>query len=657
MSRALTVLESPLKSESIIEVNARKVDSEKFPLLRLLDPSLKWYVYPALDFRIRVYGDVTATNQTLYLCDDALCFPMRFSGYLSWYDPSANNVGSRVFPNHPEAWDHANESNNTTTAPYNGAVVWIVGYRGYFVAVHLTDGTSKVQVNIIHRYTDGAILIFNTGKDGATSVNITIRVNDPPSGLGYSVATNGTRGTGYTDIAPNQYVLFYKGTAPSVDTTNGVFATSPMGSSISLLHELYINSFTFTSLWLSAFPSGVSINVPKMYLGIKAPSNDVEVVSNGRFIKIFRNKFIGIVGLSKIRSPINISTYMQLPFYPFMPYIYANDPYASAGTHMETHAMFKVWSGWAEDDNGNVKFILFSGYAQKHTTKWEPIVGIYGVTIYDVDRDEEYTIGIAKPLKNVYNYGEVGLVPNYFMLNTYAENIQASALKYINANDAWNTVTSNATTTYEWYDDIYGYCNVYSDRIVCVEGIGIYTDDSSLAITNAKSAWGVARGHVFTDKVGGIGIRVPSWGDKTLTSGKLYLVVTRQKEFPASTSDTDLQNWFKQITPKVLTSGELNSILSILPWSLYLFGENKDTVSITAPSSVNPNSMFSVTVSCPARAGKSVWVAIVDANGNVVSSASGTLDSSGNATLSLTAPSTTGIYRIVAIVAGDRTLP
>jgi len=614
-------------------------------LSRLADPSLKWYVYPAVDFRIRVYGDVTTSNQTLYMCDDVLCFPVRFSGYMSWFDPSTNSVGGRVFDK-AEAWDHSNETSPNTSAPYNGGGVLVAGFRGYWHGMHLTDGTSKVQVNVVHRYTDGAVLIFNTGKDGATSVNITVRVYDPPSAFGYSISTNGTRGSGYTDIGPGQYVLFYKGTAPSVDTANGIFATSPIGSSKSQPYELYVNSF-----------SNRGINVPKMYLGIKAKS-DMEVGSSGRYIRVYRNYYAwpGLAGSSSQRAPVNESNYIRDHYGPWLA-IYDSDPYASAGTYAGGAVTWKYWTGWAEDDSGNVKFIVYSAYITKHSTKWEPRYRSYWALIYDVDRDEEYQIDIGKPLVDVYCYGEAGMVTNPHAGNIGLDLVQASAFKYIDANDNLTTVTSQTTQYWEYFDNIYGYCNVYSDKIVCVEGVGVYTTNSNLQISNPKSAFGAARCSYPTDKVGAGGIRVPSWGDKTWPSGTLYLVVTRMKEFPATASDQDLVKWFKQVAPTVLSQNDVNSIIKVLPWSVWLFGQNTDTVSITVPSNVSPGQTFSVSVSAPNRGGKSVWVLIVDGSGKVVSSASGTLDSSGNATVSITAPSTAGTYRVVTIVAGDRQLP
>ena len=621
--------------------------SGKQILEKLTDPSVKWYVYPSINFQKRIYGNITTTNQTLYLCDDALCFPIRFSGYLSWYDPSTGNVGSRVFPNHGEAWDHTNESNPNTAAPYNGAVYWVAGYRGYWVGVHLTDGTSRVQVNILHRYTDGAILIFNTGKDGTTSVNITVRVNDPPSGLGYSKQTNGTTGTGYTDIAPGQYVLFYKGTTPpSIDTTNGVFSTSPLGSAKSLSYELYVNAFTVSN-----------INVPKMYLGI-ASRVDKEIVSNFSFFATFNNQFEpsgAFRGGSCLRTPINCSGYFSYLTGLIMS-IYDSDSYASATTWAGGWSKWQVWFGWGEVD-GTVKYLLWSYYDTKHTTKWEQRARVYYAVLYDFDEDVEYYIGIAKPLTNIYCYGEGGAVINPALENMGNYYTNASALLLLNSDDTTTKITTAATTTWTHHDNIYGFCNYYSDKIVCTEGVAIYTDDTNLAITNPKSAWGCSRG---ANWVGARGIRIPPWGDKTWTAGKLYIAIARQKQFPSTTSDTDLANWMKSIQPVVLSSTDVNGILSKPPFSLWLFGGNTSTMNITVPTQANPGQTITVSVTVDTiYANKTAWALLLDSNNNVLATGSGTVASDGTCNISLTIPSTLtpGTYRVRIIVAGDRTLP
>ena len=612
-------------------------------LSRLVDPTVKWYVYPAVNFQKRIYGSITTSNQTLYLCDDAICVPTRFDGYLSWYDPSTGGVGSRVFPNHPEAWDHVNETNNTTTAPYDGNVFWVVGYRGYLIAVHLTDGTNKVQVNIIHRYTDGAILIFNTG----SPTNITVRVNDPPSGLGYSVSTNGTRGTGYTDIAGGQYVLFFKGTTiPAVDTTNGVFGTSPLGSAKSLDYEFYVNSFTFGTL-----------SIPKMYLGIRSRV-DKEIISNNSTFGTFRNvRFkspIYIFGGSSQRAPINTSTYIGDTGLGMS--VYDTDPYAYAGTWAGFNSAYQVWMGWGEVD-GTVKYAVHSNYFTKHTTKWEQRLRVYSVSIYDFDEDTEYDVYIAKPLANVYCYGEGGAVTQPHMYNSWNEVVSASALLLLNYDDTTTKITTSAGTTWTYHDGIYGFCNYFSDKIVCAEGIGLYTDDTALAISNPKSAWGVAR---MANWIGANGLRIVPWGDKTWTAGKLYIAVTRQKQFPATTSDTDLVNWLKSVQPVVLSSTEVNSVLSKPPFSLWLFGTNISTLTITVPTQASPGQTISISVNAGTTyASKTAWALLIDVNNNVLAQASTTLDTNGSGTISLTIPSTakSGTYKIRVIVQGDRTLP
>jgi len=618
---------------------------------RLNDPLLKWNVHPAIDFKNRVYGNITANNQTLYLCDDVLCFPIRFSSYLSWFDPTANNVGSRVFDK-SEAWDHTNETNPNTSAPYNGWGWFFAGYRSYMAILHLTDGTSKVQINIIRRYTDNSILIFNTGKDGTTNVNITVRVYDPPSAFGYAVDTNGTRGSGYTDIAPGKYVLFYAGAKPSVDATNGVFATSPMGSSKSLSYELYVNS-------MSSFkPAGFTapINIPKVYLGIKAPS-DMEIGSNGSYIRVFRNtqRWIGLTeGFSSARDGYNVSGMAKIAFVPFIE-IYDADPYATSWA--ESISPLKIWTGWAEDENGNVKFIVSSHIKLKHDVKWSPRFKSYSAVIYDVDRDEEYEVGIIKPLIDIFSYGEEGAVVNPFITGLTIDLIKSNAIKYIDTNDTLNTKTSPSSSVWEYNDGYYGFCEVFNDKIACAEGIGLYTNDTNLSISDPKSAWGFARNNTATDTVGGVGPRIIPWNQKQMLAGKLYIAVARLKQLPSTASDSDITAWFKQITPIVLNDADISGLFNVLPYSIYLFGQNTDQISITAPSSAIVGSNINIQISAPNRPNKSVWVAIVDANGNVVVKGSGTLDSSGNATITLTAPSNTGTYRIVAIVAGDRMLP
>ena len=602
-------------------------------LEKIVDPTVRWYIYPSMAFQKRIYGNVTATNQTLYLCDDALCIPTRFSGYLSWYDPSTGGVGGRVFPNHGEAWDHTRETNPNTASPYNGSAVVFPGFRGYFIAVDLTDGISKDSVRVLHRYTDGAILVFNTG----SPAGLTIRVSDPPSGLGYSVQTNGTRGTGYTDIAPGQYVLFYKGTAPDVDATKGIFATSPLGSSKSYDYEFYVNTFA---------------NVPTMWLGIRS-REDREIIAFYSYGTFRNTGAFYLFGGSVNTGGINASSYI-VNVYPLLQ-VLDNDPYSTVGRWRGSHVPWQVWMGWGEVD-GTVKYAVFSMYATKHTTKWEPRARTYLAILYDFDEDVEYQVSIIKPLVNIYSNGEATGNIDPWLVNIANDYKFATATLVLNFDDTTSKITT-APSTLTFVDNIYGACNYWGTTITCVEGVAVYTDDPNLAISNAKSAWGVA---IQAWSPGAYGLRIPPWGDKTLTAGKTYLAVTRQKRFPAGTPDDVLVNWMKSVQPVVLSSTDVANIMSKPPFTAWLFGRNESAASISAPPGAKPGDTITVSVIVDAAyAGKTAYALLVDPQNNVVASSSGTVSSTGTASIRITIPSTAppGNYTIVAIVSGDRTLP
>ncbi|MBP1450232.1 MAG: hypothetical protein JZD41_09655, partial [Thermoproteus sp.] len=546
---------------------------------------------------------------------------------MSWYDPSVGGVGGRMF-NLQEAWDHTNRTNPNTAYPYNGKSPWIPGYGGYFLAVPLTDGTNIVQVNIIHRYTDGSILIYNTGQYGGTSVSINVTVNDPPSGLGYNKTTNGTTGTGTTTLAPGQYVLFYKGTtAPAVDATTGLFQTSPFGVNKSQPYELFTNSFLYWN----------TVPIPKMYLGIKAPGADMEVISNGAAPGVYimsattagTNAYghpligggVGDGG-AQARSyfgstPYNVS--YLIPFFRPFAWVYKDDP--NTTTWALGHMVFGSWFGWGEDDAGNVKFIIISQFIISVDSNFNERYRKYVAYIYDVDRGEAYSTYIIKPTVNTYSYGEAGAVNTPVFGGTHdGGDDKATAFAYIDANDNWNKITTPASTTWTYHDNAYGFCNYYSSKINCAEGLGIYSTDTSYTPPAPKSAFGAAR---MANSIGAEFVRVPSLGDRYLNAGQIYAVVTRLKTFPATTTDTELQNWFMSLQPKALTSTDYSAMLSVLPGSFWLFGQVTDTVSVTAPTTVNVGSQFSVSISCPTRPNTNVWVALVDQNGNIVTSGSG----------------------------------
>ncbi|MEM2388951.1 MAG: hypothetical protein QW215_01800, partial [Ignisphaera sp.] len=64
-------------------------------LSKINDPSIKWYIYE--HFGRRVYGNITGTNQTLSICDDMICIPVRFSEYFRWWNRAAGAPGNGMF--------------------------------------------------------------------------------------------------------------------------------------------------------------------------------------------------------------------------------------------------------------------------------------------------------------------------------------------------------------------------------------------------------------------------------------------------------------------------------------------------------------------------------------------------------------------------------
>ncbi|MEM2595619.1 MAG: hypothetical protein QW529_06655, partial [Sulfolobales archaeon] len=230
---------------------------------KLSDPSIRWYIWRHLG--TRVWGNVTGTNQTLSICDDMICLPTRFSEYFKWWDPDTNLPGDRMF-DREEAWDHTTETNPTTTYPYDASygIQGVLGYGGYLVGLHLTDGTNRFVIHLVRKYRQ--VLISNRGyyyRDSTRyDVNIPVKVYFPPSALNLTYTTNGTVQADGVVIESGQYVLFYpQGEAPySIDATNGIFATSPIGSNPTYPEELYLH---YTS------PRGYVL-LPKVYLGIPA---------------------------------------------------------------------------------------------------------------------------------------------------------------------------------------------------------------------------------------------------------------------------------------------------------------------------------------------------------------------------------------------------
>jgi hypothetical protein len=531
---------------------------------------------------------------------------------------------SRIFPNHAEAWDHTNETNPTTTAPYDGAIVGVIGYSGHFFAIDLTDGSSKSKVYISKRsYPELQVLIFNRG-------TLTIRVNDPPTAHGLSVYTTGTRGTGYTDIGQNQYVVFYKSTQPSIDTTNGVFAQSPLGSSKRWSYETYADRLP----WIGA----LGFN---LYTGIKAPK---DIAVDGGFAPI-------IAGNSYNRGGINVSGYRGIGLGLD---IYDSDPYCSQGTWAEDTEGYVVVTGWAEDEGGNPKFILVSAIRYKLTTKKEERGKLPFAVLYDADLDEFFTIKVVNPIVDMYSYGQGGAVRQPYTSETeFHDGRDASASRAISPTDSVLEWTSAAPSTYTYYD-AYALMNCYSSpnecRATCA--LGIYTDDTGVSIpSDARNAFAVCG---TTTLVRRYGLQIKPFMDRALYAGKTYAVITRVKIFPGTATGTDLLNWAKKKYPYNISADEWNSLLSVPPFAVALAGGQPPSGSIPFSISGTPAPGQTITISGTGkRANATVWVVLVDPDTyTVIARNSGTSDANGNFSVSLTIPATASAgktYRLYII--------
>jgi hypothetical protein len=530
-----------------------------------------------------------------------------------------------MFPNHQEAWDHTNETNPNTSAPYDGVAGGVVGYSGYLVAVDLTDGSTKSRVYIAKRtYPELQILIFNKG-------SLTIRVNDPPSGFGLSKYTTGTAGSGYTDIGQNQYVVFYKSALPQVDTANGVFAQSPLGSSKRWSYEIYtrllskVESLTFN-----------------LYLGIKSPYD----------IHPERGIGLQIEGGSGNRGGINVGGFQN---YITSFGVYDSDPYCSQGTWAGCIMGYYVVTGWAEDENGNVKFILIANINYKHTTKWEQKGQALTAVLYDADLDEFFTLRILKPLASMYSYGRGGSVIYPITFETELYNVADAVLsRYVSTNDKVTEKTTAAALCWE-YNDGYAFMNCYDSPFsACIASValGIYTDDTGVSIpSDVRTAFGVGR----CNSIRYSGLQIKPFMDMSLSVGKTYAVVTRLKMFPRTATATDLLNWAKKKYPYSISSSEWNALLNVLPLSTKIVGIPVGSISVSvSPSSAQPGSTVTVSGQAPNYPNKTVRIALVDPDTyTVLASTTTTTNSSGNYSANLTLPSNLTVgktYKVYVVV-------
>jgi hypothetical protein len=590
---------------------------------RLSDPTLTWYVTRSFGGWVRRQAVTTTNPQLLHVCDEIICIPTRFSEYFYWHDGQGNLV-SRIFPNHSEAWDHTNETNPTTAAPYNGLMGGVVGYSGYFLAVDLTDGSTKTRIHITKRsYPELQVLIFNKGP-------LTVRVNDPPIQHLLHIATTGDRGPNYTDLAPNQHVSFWKTTNPPVDTTNGVYAQSPLGTSKRWSYELYVDSV--------ARIGSLGFN---LYLGVKAPN---DIFADRGFVPAFDGGYgnrggINVAGMRGGAPSIEV---------------YDSDPYCAQGTWAEDNVAYTIVVGWAEDENGNSKFILVSALRYKHTTKKEQrgqtLVGV----IYDADLGEYFGIRIIKPIASMYSYGQGGAVIHPFTAETeFIDGRDCAVSRAVSPTDSVLEWTSPAPTSWTYYD-AYALMNCYNTPSECRAtcALGIYTDDTGVSIpSDVRQAFAVGG---VTALIRRYGLQVKPFMDKTLYAGKTYGVVTRFKIFPRTATGTDFLNWAKKKYPYRIPDTEWTSLLNVPPFAVALAGGLPPSDSIPFSISGTPAPGQTITVSGTSkRANATVWVVLVDPDTyTVIAKNSGTSDANGNFSVSLTIPTTAGAgktYRLYII--------
>jgi hypothetical protein len=590
---------------------------------RLSDPTLTWYVTRSFGGWARRQAITTTDLQLLHVCDEIICIPARFSEYLYWQDGSGNLVG-RIFPNHMEAWDHQNETNPTTAAPYDGVMGGVAGYSGYFFAIDLTDGSTKSRVYITKRtYPELQILIFNKG-------TLTIRVNDPPTGFGLSKYTTGTAGSGYTDIGQNQYVVFYKSTLPSIDTTNGVFAQSPLGTSKRWSYEVYTDSVNrIGSLGFT------------IYMGIKAPKD----------ILVEADHMVFLGGGKSVRGNINAASYEEASGVGIG--IYDYDPYA--GTSWAAGYMaYVVVIGWAEDEAGAVKFLFNSSLGYKHTTKRTQRGKLLTAMLYDADLEEFFMSRAVIPVTDMYSYGQAAAVINPVVGGTvFPDGRDCAVSRAVKPDDTLYEWTSTAPSSWTYYD-AYALMNCYDNPSECraMAALGIYTNDTGVSIpSDVRNAFAVGG---LTTAIKRYGLQIKPFMDRTLTANNTYAVITRHKIFPRTATGTDLLNWAKKKYPYRISDTEWTSLLNVPPFTVALAGGQPPSGSVSFNVSGTPAPGQTITVSGKALgANATVWVVLVDPDTyTVIAKNSGTSDANGNFSISLTIPTTASAgktYRLYII--------
>jgi len=583
---------------------------------KLSDPRITWHVSMAFGGWARKELVTSTFPQTLHICDEIICFPIRFSEYFMWRDGQGGITG-RIF-NLPEAWDHTNETNPTTSPPYDGTCFGVIGYSGYLVAVDLTDGTAKTRVRIVKRsYPELQVLIFNLG-------SITIRVNDPPATHGLSRYTTGTAGSGYVDLARHQYVVYYKSSLPGVDTGNYMFSTSPLGSGKRWAYEAY------------AVYACRELLGTKLYTGIKAPKDIALSLDIG----------LSFLGGSDARGGVNTSGSFRELCHGMV--VHSNDPYCAQGTWDGGHPLIYATTGWAEDETGAVKFMISTTYREKHNTKWEKLTDRYTAIIYDSDLDESFALRLEAPHVDIISYGRGSAVihplTHEAVFTTFGAGIDAELSMCVQYDDTVLKFTSPAPSTWTYYD-CYALMNCFSQpesTCLATAALGIYTDDVDAEVSipsDARQAFGVGG---RSDAVYREGLQVKPFMDRTLYGGCVYAVITRLKRFPIGATASEFKEWATKKRPYKISHEEWKGIINTPPF-LAIFAAGavpSGAVDFTVSGTPAPGQTITVSGTCPIPYAV-VWLLLMDPDTyTVVERSFSSADAAGRFSASITIPST-----------------
>jgi len=582
-------------------------------------------LYYRIYYGFKAEAVVTDGTYNTYVCDNVLCFPIRYDGFLKWRDPSSGAPGPRVF-NLDEAWDHSNPGPDySSTGVFGGGVVWVFGAGGYLVGVHLTDYSSLNPVYIARRYDADAILITNKG-------NLTVRVYDPPSSYGYDRSTSGVAYGGYVDLGQNEYVLYYKSL---VGQNAPLFLTAPIGYNPAYSDDCRVRYFQKDG-----------IDIPDLYLGIRCRGREIGG-NTGRAWGVFNNTRWKIAGVVYMFRYLNVNTSGYFGLYEPRANIVNYDPNAANQAYDGGYVPLAVYVGWVEDQDKNVVASVIGGRMIKHSMRWSPRAYVRWALWYDFEREEEYRQYFISPTAP----DGLPLQDSPYVYINSGELTASYKFWYIDPNDNLVSTTSQARQIFESVD-AYGFCNGYStyeNGIICAQITGVMYGDGNFNVNPKQGK--VWRSLLAGDNVGGLTIDIPGWNGKTMQQGLVYGVFVRLKRFDPSASDDDLRRWFTSFRP---TSFMGFDKVYVPPYG-YVAGIRAGYVRVSAPTSVNAGSSFTVRVEDPYSVGKPFYVFVVDEGGNVVLVNEGTIDSVGIGQVTMVIPNA-GRYKIVAVTVGNRIL-